>query len=133
MKTLTELDAAIIAEEQGWEYLPACDEAELLLADLEQAEPTTTTPVPQGTTTVAMIMVNGYQNWYRINAYTGRDGMIYYRRKQASGKTNARPKLWGKDRTGIITLPGKLTHQQAKKLANKLTNYDPKTGFYTLP
>ena len=34
--TLTELDAAIIAEEQGWEYLPACDEAELLLAEAEE-------------------------------------------------------------------------------------------------
>lgn len=34
--TLSELDAAIIAEEQGWEYLPACDEAELLLAEAEQ-------------------------------------------------------------------------------------------------
>ena len=31
METLTELDAAIIAEEQGWEYLPACDEAQMLL------------------------------------------------------------------------------------------------------
>lgn len=26
MTTLTELDAAIIAEENGWDYLPACDE-----------------------------------------------------------------------------------------------------------
>jgi hypothetical protein len=34
--TLTELDAAIIAEEQGWEYLPACDEAYLLLAEAEE-------------------------------------------------------------------------------------------------
>ncbi len=34
--TLTELDAAIIAEEQGWEYLPACDEAFLLLAEAEE-------------------------------------------------------------------------------------------------
>ena len=34
--TLTELDAAIIAEEQGWDYLPACDEAELLLAEAEE-------------------------------------------------------------------------------------------------
>jgi hypothetical protein len=34
--TLTEVDAAIIAEEQGWEYLPACDEAELLLAEAEE-------------------------------------------------------------------------------------------------
>ena len=34
--TLTELDAAIIAEEQGWEYLPSCDEAELLLAEAEE-------------------------------------------------------------------------------------------------
>ena len=33
---LTELDAAIIAEEQGWEYLPACDEAEFLLAEAEE-------------------------------------------------------------------------------------------------
>jgi len=33
---ITELDAAIIAEEQGWEYLPACDEAELLLAEAEE-------------------------------------------------------------------------------------------------
>jgi hypothetical protein len=35
---ITELDAAIIAEEQGWEYLPACDEAELLLAEQERCE-----------------------------------------------------------------------------------------------
>jgi hypothetical protein len=34
--TLTELDAAMIAEEQGWEYLPACDEAYLLLAEAEE-------------------------------------------------------------------------------------------------
>ena len=33
---ITELDAAIIAEEQGWDYVPACDEAYLLLADSEQ-------------------------------------------------------------------------------------------------
>jgi hypothetical protein len=33
---ITELDAAIIAEEQGWEYLPACDEAELLLTEAEE-------------------------------------------------------------------------------------------------
>ena len=33
---ITELDAAIIAEEQGWDYVPACDEAYLLLADNEQ-------------------------------------------------------------------------------------------------
>jgi len=33
---ITELDAAIIAEEQGWEYLPACDEAYLLLAEAEE-------------------------------------------------------------------------------------------------
>jgi hypothetical protein len=33
---ITELDAAIIAEEQGWDYAPACDEAYLLLADSEQ-------------------------------------------------------------------------------------------------
>tara|TARA_R110000868_G_C10744400_1_gene752664 strand:- start:391 stop:738 length:348 start_codon:yes stop_codon:yes gene_type:complete len=33
---INELDAAIIAEEQGWDYLPACDETELLLADAEQ-------------------------------------------------------------------------------------------------
>ena len=35
-QNITELDAAIIAEEQGWDYLPACDEAFLLLADNEQ-------------------------------------------------------------------------------------------------
>jgi hypothetical protein len=34
--TLSELDAAIIAEEQGWEYLPACDQAYLLLAEAEE-------------------------------------------------------------------------------------------------
>jgi hypothetical protein len=34
--TLTELDTAIIAEEQGWEYLPACDDAFLLLAEAEE-------------------------------------------------------------------------------------------------
>jgi hypothetical protein len=33
---ITELDAAIIAEEQGWKYLPACDEAYLLLAEAEE-------------------------------------------------------------------------------------------------
>ena len=38
--TLTELDAAIIADEQGWEYLPACDEAELLLAEAEKIKAT---------------------------------------------------------------------------------------------
>ena len=48
--TLTELDAAIIAEEQGWEYLPACDEAYLLLAEAEEikaaasAQPTAAAP-----------------------------------------------------------------------------------------
>jgi hypothetical protein len=36
METLTELDAAIIAEEQGWEYLPACDEAQMLLDEVEE-------------------------------------------------------------------------------------------------
>jgi hypothetical protein len=48
--TLTELDAAIIAEVQGWEYLPACDEAYLLLAEAEEikaaasAQPTAAAP-----------------------------------------------------------------------------------------
>ena len=48
--THTELDAAIIAEEQGWEYLPACDEAYLLLAEAEEikvaasAQPITAAP-----------------------------------------------------------------------------------------
>jgi hypothetical protein len=41
--TLTELDAAIIAEEQGWEYLPACDEAELLIAEAEEIKVAATT------------------------------------------------------------------------------------------
>ncbi len=35
-QNITELDAAIIAEEQGWDYTPACDEAFLLLADNEE-------------------------------------------------------------------------------------------------
>jgi hypothetical protein len=35
-QNITELDAAMIAEEQGWDYTPACDEAFLLLADNEE-------------------------------------------------------------------------------------------------
>ena len=46
MTTLTELDAAIIAEEQGWDYLPACDETELLLAEAEQIK-VAATPQPK--------------------------------------------------------------------------------------
>jgi hypothetical protein len=47
MTTLTELDAAIIAEEQGWDYLPACDEAELLLAEAEQIKVEASVPAPK--------------------------------------------------------------------------------------
>lgn len=47
MITLTELDAAIIAEEQGWDYVPACDEAELLLADQEQVTVAAAHPQPK--------------------------------------------------------------------------------------
>ncbi len=43
---ITELDAAIIAEEQGWDYVPACDEAYLLLADNEQIT-VSATPQPK--------------------------------------------------------------------------------------
>jgi hypothetical protein len=43
---ITELDAAIIAEEQGWDYLPACDETELLLAEAEQIK-VAATPQPK--------------------------------------------------------------------------------------
>lgn len=49
---ITELDAAIIAEEQGWDYLPACDEAYLLLAESERitvanAQPTAVVAQPK--------------------------------------------------------------------------------------
>lgn len=52
MTTLTELDAAIIAEEQGWEYLPACDEAELLLAEAEEIK-VAASAQPQTKTTIS--------------------------------------------------------------------------------
>ena len=55
---ITELDAAIIAEEQGWDYVPACDEAYLLLADNEQI---TVAAVPQPTAVAPQRKVNKRQ------------------------------------------------------------------------
>lgn len=62
--TLTELDAAILAEEQGWEYLPACDEAELLLAESEQI---TVAPAEQPQPTAAARKPHSRQ-WLRREA-----------------------------------------------------------------
>jgi hypothetical protein len=57
-QNITELDAAIIAEEQGWDYTPACDEAFLLLADNEEI---TVAATPQPTAVAPQRKVNKRQ------------------------------------------------------------------------
>jgi hypothetical protein len=55
---ITEIDAAVIAEEQGWDYVPACDEAYLLLAEIEQV---TVAATPQPITVAPERKVNKRQ------------------------------------------------------------------------
>ena len=71
--TLTELDAAIIAEEQGWDYLPACDETELLLAEAEQIKVAATTQPKINRNALrrdairwAMPLVKNEEDWQQI-------------------------------------------------------------------
>jgi hypothetical protein len=134
---ITELDAAIIAEEQGWEYLPACDEALLLLAEIEQVQapelpkPTLPAPAPNppqavkpqhgvkwlkgGQTHMFFMYVNGAGNWWRVKIHT-HNGSTYAQRIRPDATINKKTKWVRNPEKEILTLPGRHNHKAARQM-----------------
>lgn len=127
----TEADLNILAADMGWEYIPACDEAFLLLAEIEQIEEALAAPAipapepmqPQrgvkwlkgGQTHMFFMYVNGAGNWWRVKIHT-HNGSTYAQRIRPDATINKKTKWVRNPEKEILTLAGRHNHKAARQI-----------------